>query len=199
MSYITCTNHQVLYTLNWLSAAESIISHWRNLVECTWVQHKNHFNQSCKVVTLQHPMNPQTPPLSYTCMHFHQFSSLFGCQHGACSICWWTALFSLIDRCVAHILSTCGYLWESSVPRGAREQTAVRLKQCIPSSPPVNEEDNEGGWVDSPILLSDAAAEIWTVPPHMFMHHRAWICKYRYNKKSVLGCTCIETLIYTHI
>ncbi|TNN77405.1 hypothetical protein EYF80_012369 [Liparis tanakae] len=54
-------------------------------------------------------------------------------------------LIPLGARCAMHILGTSGCLRESSVLKGASQQTAVRLQQCIPSNLPVNGENNKGG------------------------------------------------------
>lgn len=87
-------------------------------------------------------------------------------------------MFSLINRCVVHILCTSRHLWEISMLKGARDQTAVRPLQYIPSNLPLNEEDNNRSSVDPSVLLTDAS-EIWTVPHHMFKcHAAARICKY---------------------
>lgn len=75
--------------------------------------------------------------------------------------------FSDRQMCSAHPL----HLWDSSMLKGVKEQTAVRLQQCVPSNPPVNKESNKGAWVDPPILLSDALEiAAWIlILPYLYM------------------------------
>lgn len=66
-----------------------------------------------------------------------------------------------MDTRAAHILDACRYERQSNVLKGAGEQTAVRLKQCVLRSLPVNGVNNKRRLVDLPMVLSDTAHAAW--------------------------------------
>lgn len=73
--------------------------------------------------------------------------------------------FCVMDACAVYILDARGYERQSNAPKGAGEQTAVRLKRCVLRSLPVNGVNNKRRLVDLPMVLSDTAPA-------------AWICEY---------------------
>lgn len=132
-------------SLQWIWILSILYHTEKNLVECTFETWKSPQSGlwSCHITTFNEasPNLHQHTPACTVC------PSLQLPVDAASLVQVPTALLSLIVRCAVHILGTSGCLWESSTPEGAREQTAVRLQQCIPSNLPVNE-DNKGDWVD---------------------------------------------------
>lgn len=66
-----------------------------------------------------------------------------------------------MDTREVHILDACRYERQSNALKGAGEQTAVRLKQCVLRSLPVNGVNNQRRLVDLPMVLSDTAHAAW--------------------------------------